>query len=187
MVGKHGGIEHVLVDFDWEILEKIVPGDKILVKAYGVGLKLLDYPDIKLMNISPGFLKALGINALGNYIEVPVTHTIPAEIMGSGLGADNTYRGDYDIQLFDEKIVEKYHLSDLRLGDLVAIMNADHSYGRIYKTGAVSIGIVVHTVSVIAGHGPGVTTLMTSPNGKIKPVINPDANIAKILKLRSDI
>ena len=66
-------------------------------------------------------------------------------------------------------------------------MNADHSYGRIYKTGAVSIGIVVHTVSVIAGHGPGVTTLMTSPNGKIKPVINPDANIAKILKLRSDI
>ncbi|MHA1722398.1 MAG: DUF4438 family protein, partial [Candidatus Baldrarchaeia archaeon] len=71
--------------------------------------------------------------------------------------------------------------------DLVAIMNADHSYGRIYKTGAVSIGIVVHTVSVIAGHGPGVTTLMTSPNGKIKPVINPDANIAKILKLRSDI
>lgn len=187
VVGKHGGIEHVLVDFDWEILEKIVPGDKVLVKAYGVGLKLLDYPDIKLMNISPRFMKALGIKAQGNYIEVPVTHTIPAEIMGSGLGADNTYRGDYDIQLFDEKIVEKYHLSDLRLGDLVAIMNADHSYGRIYKTGAVSIGIVVHTVSVIAGHGPGVTTLMTSPNGKIKPVINPDANIAKILKLRSDI
>jgi len=187
VVGKHGGIEHVLVDFDWEVLEKLVPGDKILIKAYGVGLKLLDYPDIKLMNISPEFLKAIGIKTSNGHLEVPVTHTIPAEIMGSGLGADNTYRGDYDIQFFDEKNVKKYHLEDLRLGDLVAILNADHSFGRIYKTGAVSIGIVVHTISVIAGHGPGVTTLMTSPNGKIKPMINPDANIAKILKLRSDL
>ncbi len=187
VVGKHGGIEHVLVDFDWKILEKLVPGDKILVKAYGVGLKLLDHPDVKVFNMDPGFLKRIGIKEDGEVLEVPVTHIIPAEIMGSGLGADNVYRGDYDIQLFDERIVRKYHLEDLRLGDLVAIMNADHSYGRIYRTGAVTIGIIIHTRCVSAGHGPGVTTLMTSRKGSIRPVIDPDANIAKILGLRDDI
>ena len=58
VTGKHGGIEHVLVDFQPEILEKLLLGDKILVKAYGVGLKLTDFPDIKVMNMDPGFLKA---------------------------------------------------------------------------------------------------------------------------------
>ncbi|MEM2342294.1 MAG: DUF4438 domain-containing protein [Candidatus Bathyarchaeia archaeon] len=49
---------------------------------------------------------------------------------------------------------------------------------------AVTIGIIVHTDCIISGHDPGVTTLLTSKNGKILPRIDPDANIAKILKLR---
>jgi hypothetical protein len=40
VTGKHGGIEHVLVDFSSEILEKLMLGDKMLIKAFGVGLKL---------------------------------------------------------------------------------------------------------------------------------------------------
>jgi len=107
--------------------------------------------------------------------------------MGSGLGANQTYSGDYDIQLFDESTRKQYGLDDLRLGDLVAILDADHSYGRIYRKGAVSVGIVVHTNCVTSGHGPGVTTLFTSSNGKIVPKINAKANIASILKLRTDI
>ena len=86
-----------------------------------------------------------------------------------------------------ETIVEQYGLESLRLGDLVAIIDADHSFGRIYRQGAVSVGMVVHTNCVTAGHGPGVTTLMTSPDGKIVPQINPKANIASLLKLRADI
>ena len=38
VTGKHGGIEHVLVDFSPEVMEKLLIGDKILIKAYGVGL-----------------------------------------------------------------------------------------------------------------------------------------------------
>src|SRR3989304_9087339 len=53
VTAKHGGVEHVLVDFQPETLEKLMLGDKILVKAYGVGLKLTDYPDIKVMNTDP--------------------------------------------------------------------------------------------------------------------------------------
>jgi len=184
VVGKHGGIEHVLVDFEHEILDKLIIGDKILIKAIGLGLKLLDFPEIKVMNMDPSLLDKMGIEVKSDKLSVPVTHVIPAGIMGSGLGATQTYSGDYDIQLFDDDTVQKYGLDDLRFGDIVAIMDADHSYGRIYKKGAISIGIIVHSACVIAGHGPGVTTLLTSSEGKIIPRINPNANIAKMLNLR---
>jgi len=187
VTGKHGGIEHVLVDFQPETLEKLILGDKILVKAFGVGLRLTDFPDIKVMNMDPRFLEALNPKPNGEKLEVPVTHIVPAAIMGSGLGANQTHSGDYDIQLFDEKIIEQYGLEDLRLGDLVAIIDADHSFGRIYRQGAISVGIVVHTNGVTAGHGPGITSLMTSSSGKIIPKIDAKANIACLLKLRSDI
>jgi hypothetical protein len=187
VTGKHGGIEHVLVDFQPETLEKLMLGDKVLVKAFGVGLKLLDFPEIKVMNMDPRFLEALDLKPNGDKLEVPVTHVIPAAIMGSGLGTNQTYSGDYDIQLFDEATRKEYGLDDLRLGDLVAILDADHSYGRIYRKGAVSVGIVVHTNCVTSGHGPGVTTLFTSSTGKIVPKIDSKANIAYLLKLRTDI
>lgn len=187
VVGKHGGIDHVLVDFQPEIMEKLLIGDKILIKAFGVGLELIDYPEIKVMNIDPNFLAAMGLQPLGDKIEVPVTHIIPASIMGSGLGSDQAYSGDYDIQLFDETIVKEYGLEDLRLGDIVAIKDADNSYGRIYLKGAMSIGVIVHSNCVVSGHGPGVVTILTSRSGKIVPRIDSNANIAKILKLRCDI
>ena len=187
VTGKHGGIEHVLIDFQPEILEKLMLGDKILVKAFGLGLKLIDFADVKVMNMDPCFLEALAPQPNGEKLEVPVTHMIPAAIMGSGLGANQTQSGDYDIQLFDENVIEQYGLDDLRLGDSVAIIDSDHSFGRIYRQGAISVGIVVHTNCVTAGHGPGVTTLMTSPSGKIVPKIDSKANIAYLLKLRADI
>jgi len=187
VTGKHGGIDHVLMDFQPETLEKLMLGDKVLVKAFGVGLKLLDFPDIKVMNMDPRFLEALDPKPSGEKLEVPVTHVIPAAIMGSGLGANQTYSGDYDIQLFDENVRKEFGLDDLRLGDIVAIKDADHSYGRIYKQGAMSVGIVVHTNCVSSGHGPGVTTLFTSSTGKIIPKIDVKANIASILGLRTDI
>jgi hypothetical protein len=59
VTGKQGGVEHVLVDFQPETLEKLLPGDKILVKAFGVGLKLIDHPQIKVMNMDPHFLEVL--------------------------------------------------------------------------------------------------------------------------------
>ena len=187
VTGKHGGIEHVLVDFPSEILEKLVIGDRILVKAFGVGLKLVDFPEIKVLNMDPALLDAWNIEPKGDKLEVPVSHIVPAAIMGSGLGANQVNSGDYDIQLFDEAVVEQYGLESLRLGDLVAIIDADHSFGRIYRQGAISVGVVIHTNCVTAGHGPGVTTLMTSPDGKIIPQISQEANIAKLLKLRAHI
>ncbi|MDR1993959.1 MAG: DUF4438 domain-containing protein [Nitrososphaerota archaeon] len=187
VTGKHGGIEHVLVDFSGEVLEKLLPGDKILVRAYGTGLKLQEYPDIKVFNIDPMLLKVWDPKPSGEKLLVPVTHLVPAAIMGSGLGANQVNSGDYDIQFFDGGVVEQYGLENLRLGDLVAIIDADHTFGRIYRRGAVSVGVVIHTNCVSAGHGPGVTTLMSSLDGRIMPQINQNANIASLLKLRADI
>jgi hypothetical protein len=187
VTGKHGGIEHVLIDFPADVLEKLLVGDKILVKAFGTGLKLLDFPEIKVVNMDPGLLEAWNPSANGHKLEVTVTHFVPAAIMGSGLGANQVNSGDYDIQLFDRTVVEQYGLATLRIGDLVAIIDADHSFGRIYRQGAVSVGVVVHSNCVSAGHGPGVATLMTSFDGKIVPKIDSKANIASLLKLRADI
>jgi len=187
VTGKHGGIEHVLIDFNPEIVDRLLIGDKIQIKTYGTGLKLLDFPDVKLVNMDPCLFDAINPQINGNALEVPVTHVIPANIMGSGLGANQVNSGDYDIQLFDNSTVEQFGLEDLRLGDLVAILDADHSYGRIYRKGAVSVGVIVHANCVTAGHGPGVTSLMTSTISAIIPKINPKANLASLLKLRADI
>ncbi|MGI9253547.1 MAG: DUF4438 family protein [Thermomicrobiales bacterium] len=43
---------------------------------------------------------------------------------------------------------------------------------------------MVHGDSYMAGHGPGVTGLMTSRSGAILPVLDPKANIADLLGLR---
>jgi hypothetical protein len=187
VTGKNGGIEHVLVDFQSDVLEKLIPGDKILIKAIGVGLKLLDYSSIKIMNMDPKFLKVLNPKEINDKLLVPVTHIIPAAIMGSGLGKSHAYSGDYDLQMFDRKSIQEYGLDDLKIGDIVAITDADHSFGRIYRQGAVSVGIVVHTNCITAGHGPGITSLMTSSLGNIVPKIDKAANIAYLLEIRSDI
>lgn len=187
VTGKHGGIEHVLVDFPLSAMEKMVIGDKIMVKAFGVGLKLVDFPYVKVMNLSPDFLEKIGIEQDNDMIVVPVTHKVPACIMGSGIGGNNAHTGDYDIQLFDKGVVDEYGLSSLRFGDLVAIIDADNSFGPIYRKGAITVGIVVHSDCVTAGHGPGVTRLFTSSKGKIVPKIDPNANIANIMKLRDDL
>ena len=185
VVGKHGGAEHVMIDVPLETMEKLLIGDKFMVKAFGIGLKLLAFPEVTVMNVAPNFLEALSLESdeNGNLV-IPVTHEVPGAIMGSGLGGNNAYRGDYDIQLFDEQIVEKYGLEDLRFGDIVALLDTDNTFGPIYKTGAMTVGIIVHSNCVTAGHGPGVTRLFTSSKGKIVPKIDPEANIAKILKLR---
>jgi len=43
--------------------------------------------------------------------------------------------------------------------------------------------VIIHTDSHLAGHGPGVQTVMTSSKSLIVPRINPDANIGIYLKI----
>ncbi len=188
VIGKHGGIENVMVEFPDPVYEELALGDRMQVRAVGLGMEPENVENLYIRNMSPTLLDAMTEAGMGvredGVLEVPVTHEIPAKIMGSGLGRDHVHSGDYDIQMFDEEVVERYELDSLRFGDIVAIMDADHAHGRIYRTGAVSVGVVVHGISRVAGHGPGVTTLLTSPEGNIAPVSDPEMNLARLLDLR---
>ena len=80
--------------------------------------------------MDPALLAAWDPQTKEDKLLVPVTHVVPAAVMGSGLGANQVNSGDYDIQMFDKAVVDQYELETLRLGDLVAIVDADHSFGR---------------------------------------------------------
>ena len=183
VTGKHGGVEHILVDFPRPTLDKLSVGDHIQVRAIGQGLALKDFPDIYLMNLDPKLLSKLGITQQSNQLVVPVTHVIPASIMGSGIGSRHTYSGDYDIQISDREIMQKHGLQSLRLGDVIAVMDADCRYGRSFHPGSISIGVVVHGSCMTSGHGPGVTVIMTTVKKLLVPKIDEGANIAGYLEI----
>lgn len=187
VIGHHGGSEHVIIDFPRKAKEKMLYSDTIKIFAKGQGLKLLDYPDITLFNLDPALLKKMALEPTDDgRLRVPVTTLVPAACMGSGVGSAHVASGDYDIMTSDPETVEKYKLDQLRFGDFVALLDHDNRYGRAYRQGAVSIGIVVHSDCLLAGHGPGVTTLMTCPAGQIEPVIDAEANIAHLLKIGTE-
>jgi hypothetical protein len=189
VIGKHGGAEHVMVDFpDSTVFEKLTLDDKMHVYTHGLGMELTNFDGVKLFNMSPTLMDALmdagmGITPDGR-LRVPVARLVPARVMGSGLGASQVYRGDYDIQMFDEAAVEEYGLQELRFGDIVAIVNAHHDHGRVFHEGSVAIGVIAHSNSFIAGHGPGVTSLMSSKEGNIEPMLTDRANLAYLLGIR---
>ena len=184
VIGHHGGSEHVIVDFPREVKEELNYDDKIIIIARGQGLKLIDYQDIMLYNLDPMLLKKMKTKKSGKTkLEVPVTTIVPAVCMGSGVGAPHVAKGDYDIMTSDPETVKEYSLDKIRFGDFVALLDHDNRYGRAYRKGAITIGVVVHSDCLSAGHGPGVTTIMTCKTPLIKPVIDPQANIADLLKI----
>jgi len=183
VIGHHGGSEHVIVDFPQKAMKKMTYDDTIIIYSKGQGLALTDYPDIKLFNLDPSLLKKMKIKEKNGKLHVPVTTCAPAACMGSGIGSAHVANGDYDIMTSDPESVEKYKLDQLRFGDFVALLDHDNSYGRAYKQGAVSIGIVIHSDCMLAGHGPGIATLMTCSTSLIEPVIDMHANIAELLSI----
>ncbi len=185
VTGKHGGVDHVLVDFPPNVLRQLRIGDRVQVYSHGLGLQLPDYPDITVTNCSPALLRRWNIRADDRHLQVPVTHRIPAFMMGSGLGKNTVWRGDYDIQLFDPNIRDRFRLGSLRFGDLVAICDGDTRFGPAYRQSRVTIGIIVHGDSTVSGHGPGVTPLLTGPARRLQPVFNPQANLAVLFNLRA--
>ena len=181
VTGMHGGIDHVLVYFDEETLENLSIDDKIQIKAYGQGLQLTDYPDVHMMSIDPDLFEKLGVTEVNGKLQVPVVAKVPPYLMGSGIGSGNGYSGDYDIMTADTEEIKRLGLDRLKFGDLVLLQDCDNSYGRGYLKGAVSIGVVVHSDCVKAGHGPGITTIMVSKTPMIEGIINEEANIGNYM------
>ena len=185
VTGKHGGVNHVLVDFDTRILSKLNIGDRVQVYACGLGLQLLDHPEIAVNNCSPGMLRRWNPTPRGGALEVRVTHLVPSAIIASGRGQYAASRADFDIELFDARVCHRFGLDTLRFGDLVCVLDADSRFGFSARSGRLTIGIIAHSDSTVAGHGPGVVVLLTGPASRIRPVFDRNANIAALYQRRS--
>jgi len=183
VTGKHGGIEHVLIAFPERVLERLNIGDKIQIESYGQGMEILNFPEIKVMNISPDLFSLLNIKEDNNGLKIGVRKVIPAELMGSGIGSASSFSGDYDIMTQDRETLRELGLEDLKLGDIVGIKDMDDRYGRTYKKGARSVGVVIHCDCVQSGHGPGVTVVLSSSDNSLEFFEDGKANIAHILKI----
>ena len=184
VTGKHGGVNHVLADFPAAVLARLRLGDRLQIYAHGLGLRFPSLPQVAVHNCSPRLLAAWGLRMDQGRLVVPVTHRVPAALMGSGLGRSNSVMGDYDIQLFDRRARGRYGLGGLRIGDLVAILGADNRYGRAFHRGYTRIGFIVHGDSTVSGHGPGCVTLLSGPAALLRPARDPNANLALLLGLR---
>jgi hypothetical protein len=187
--GAHGVVTgehaHILVDFEREVMEQLCIGDQILIRARGMGLELLDYPDIFVRKISPELLDALRIEELGDgRIRLPVAAEIPGYLMGSGaeLGADYV---DQDMMTNDRTTLAELGLDDLRIGDILAVKDHDHTWNRGYRQGAVTIGLINHADSFLTGHGPGVMDILCCATSKIEYYIDREQrpNLAPYLKI----
>lgn len=182
VTGKSGRFaEHVICDFAPADLEKMAPGDKVQIQAYGTGMRLNEFPDIQFKSCSPELFEALNPDSTaGGKLAVPVRAIAPSVLAGAGagLGSEN---GSIHLQTSDPELLQANGLADLRFGDLVAITDWDSRYGHGYLRGSVVIGVVCQGGSFRSGYGPGLAVIMSGKASAIEPVIAAGANIASLM------
>lgn len=185
VTGKSGRFsEHVIIHFDTATREKMAIGDKVLVRAAGVGLELADHPNVILKACSPELLDTItdGTDAEGR-LRVRVVAEAPSHLLGAGAGLASD-GGSLHVQTVDREALTEAGLDKLRLGDVIALRDFDSRYSHGYFRGAVGIGVVGQGDSPRPGYGPGLTLLMTSHEGGIQPVNDPNANLADLFALQ---
>lgn len=185
IVGKVGYLpdrsHHVVIHFEDEALDKLAIGDKVQVKAFGVGLKLVDYPSVRVVSSSPGLIEAMGLEEVDGRLVVPVTKVIPAEYIGQGSGGSPVEASNWDVQTQSPDAIS--YLDDLRLGDIVILEDILSAWGRGYFEGAATVGVVSCGASKTMGQGIGVTVLLTGKEGELMAKVDPGANLKEYLRL----
>ena len=178
VVGKHG---HVLVQLAGGDLARVAPGEWAVVEAEGVGLRIEGEPDIVANSCSATLLERLiaGHDAEGR-LRVPVIVTLPAEAAAAGIGMAAA-RFNIDLQIDQPPIAAL--AADLCFGDVVALLDQDHRYGRRYRPGWVAIGVICHGASVGGGHGFGMMTLLSAPADRLALASSTEARLGRLLAL----
>lgn len=183
VTGKSGRFsEQVIVHFDRDARKKMAVGDQILIRGEGIGLALIDYPDVTLKGASPALLAAMPAEARETSVAIGVAATIPPHLIGAGLGLTSE-GGSIHMQSTDRALLAELGLDQLRLGDLVALEDTDSRYNHGYLRGARAIGVVCATDGPRAGYGPGIALLMTAPAGQLESYPAEKANLADLLDL----
>lgn len=180
VTGEHA---RLLVDFAPDVLERMTIGDTVQIRAHGRGLRLEDHPALEFKKTSPALAEAFGLRVDGGRVICPVAMELPARIMGSGAELNAEFV-DQDLMSGDRALMAELGIDQMRLGDLIAIRDVDHRFGRSYRRGWVAICLCIHGDSVLTGHGPGILTLITGPEDALGFTLDPAANIATTLSIR---
>lgn len=177
VIGQHA---YVLVDFAAPVAEQVTTGDFVTVTALGQGLALTDHPAIVVKNCAPALLDRMpGGTRPDGRLEVHVAARIPAEAVGAGAGMASEYANTDLMGAYAGLGADlSLGLEGLRIGDVVAIADADHRFGRGYRPGFVTIGVISTGQCMVFGHGPGPSSLMSGPEDAFALVDDPDANLA---------
>jgi hypothetical protein len=181
VTGKHEafmGYKHVLVHLDDGALEQVVPGDTFVVRAHGRGMRVEGLPQVACHSLSPELWDAWAPTLDGGRLAVRATRVLPPEVMGMGTG-----RVSAVTSVALQRGVPGGELDGLRLGDLVAVRDWDATYYTGYREGALTVGVVACGDSPILGNGPGMTLLLSAPDGSLAPEQDADANVARLLGL----
>jgi len=177
IIGQHA---YVLVDFPEPVATRITTGDAVTIIATGQGLSLAEHQAIVLKNCSPDLLEEMpGGSRLDGRLAVHVAARVPAQAIGAGVGMISEY-ANTDLMGAYAGLGEDLSLGleDLRVGDIVALEDQDHRYGRGYRPGYLTIGVISTGQCMLFGHGPGPSTLMSGPAGAFALVDDPEANLA---------
>lgn len=180
VTGQHA---YVLVDAPDEVLEQVTVGDAVTVRAHGQGLRLLDHPEVVVKNLDPALLAGWGLTTGGDgRLEVPVAAEVPPEAVGAGAGMASEY-ANTDLMGAYAGLSEDLSLGleGLRVGDVVALADQDHRYGRGYRPGWVTVGVISTGQCALFGHGPGPSSLLCGPADAFSLRPDPAANLRRPL------
>jgi hypothetical protein len=181
VVGKHEAFmasKHVLVHLADPAVEQVVPGDTFLVRAHGRGMQVKGLPQVACHSLGPELWDSWAPKVRDGHLVLRVTRVLPPEVVGMGSGRVSAITS---VALQAAGAGEG--LDGLRLGDLVAIRDWDATYYTGYRENAMTVGVVASGDSPILGNGPGVTLLVSAPEGTLVPELDADANIAGMLGL----
>ena len=181
VIGQHA---YVLVDAPDDVLERATVGDRVRVLACGQGLELTDHPQVRAKNLSPTLLERMpGGTRPDGRLEVHVAARVPPEAAGAGGGmfsefANTDLMGAYAGLSNDLSL----GLESLRIGDLVVLEDQDHSWGRGYRPGWLTVGTISTGQCALFGHGPGPSTLLSGPADAFVIVDDPSANLSSYVQ-----
>jgi uncharacterized protein DUF4438 len=174
VVGKHGA---VLVAFPPAALERLGPGDWVTVDAVGLGLRIGGEPEVAVHSCAPSLLERL-VRSDGGRLAVEVVAALPAEAGAAGIGMPVDHL-NLDLEVGAAPLDGLAR--DLRFGDVVALQDHDHRYGRQVRAGWIAIGVIAHGRSVSGGHGFGFVTLLSGPAERFTLRSSPHANLVELL------
>jgi hypothetical protein len=177
VIGQHA---YVLVDFAESDAARLCTGDAVSILAIGQGLRLAEHPEICIKNCSPVLLERMpGGSMPDGRLEVHVAAVIPAEAIGAGVGMISEYANTDLMGAYAGLGADlSLGLESLRVGDVVALTDQDHRYGRGYRPGFTTIGVISTGQCMMFGHGPGPSSLMSGPAEAFHVVEDRDANLA---------